>query len=631
MEADRIKLENEAIGDMKEVDCPIFYDAEPNGTRAVLDGWLVPTIEADRVFNERQALLNPQKYYTYEEGDSVEPIHPAELRYVYCLHDPSIFSEHPRSSLIANVHGVLMMRSSTTASRDSHLVSTPTASKALRNLALHLSLNVPTLLTSAPSSGKSLLLTHLASILYPDRANQIVTIHLADTSLDPRSLLGSYVSSPTRPGTFEWKDGVLVRAMREGRWIVFEDIDKGSSEVLGLIKPLVESLGLNKWIGGQAEMEVASRGHVRAVEGFSIFATRSMQPSRNGNFPHPVFFGAHKFHEVIVDAPTRDDLCTIVNTRFPRLAGAAGRALIRLWEAVRDLGSTASTRDTGVRELEKLCLRVDRILPSSHQPMDMDTELGAEVPPLASIFPNPTIREDIFIDCRDVFFGAGATTTAARAHFDSIAAVIAEHLGLSPEQRDWVLSGRTPDLTLDKDANGNIVSVYAGRTRLAAAPLKTGHMLSSSRSFAMHKPAISLLSRIASAIALQEPVLLTGETGTGKTSVVTHLASLLRKPLISLNLSNQTESSDIVGGFKPVDARVPASELQERFLELFGGTFSRKKNAHFEESVRKAVQESKWKRAVALWLESVRLARERIQARLSETTYVTFMMPSFSR
>jgi midasin len=510
-----------------------------------------------------------------------------------------------------------MVRSSSSKSVDTLLVPTPTAAQALRDLALLLSLNLPIIMTSPPSSGKSLLLTHLAAVIHPEKSNQIVTIHLADTSLDPRSLLGSYVSSPSSPGTFEWKDGVLVKAMREGRWVVFEDIDRGSNEVLGLIKPLVESLGPDKWIGGRAEMEVPGRGLVRAVEGFSMFATRSLLPTQDDVYPLPTFFGAHKFQEVIIRPPTRDDLYTIVEFRFPRLAGSVGRSLIHLWDAVRKLGSTSSARDIGIRELEKLCLRVDRLLPSSYHPMDIDFN-AAQLPTLSSIFPNPTVLEDIFMECRDVFFGAGANTTGARAHFASISSVVAEQLGLSEERRDWIIDGRTPEYIVDKDVNRVVTSVTLGRTRLVAAPTKPGIELPSARSFAMHKPAISLLSRIASAISLQEPILLTGETGTGKTSAVTHLASLLRQPLISLNLSNQTEASDIVGGFKPVDARVPATELHERFLELFGGTFSRKKNAHFEQSVRQAVQGGKWKRAVALWLECVRLARDRIQAKLTE-------------
>ena len=136
---------------------------------------------------------------------------------------------------------------------------------ALQSIAIHLSLRLPTLLTSAPSSGKSLFLSHLAHQPFPGSTNHIITLYLAVTSLDPRALLGSYASSPTRPGTFEWKEGVLTRSMREGKWIVFKDIDRGSNEVLGVIKPLVESLRLGKWIGGRASLDVPGRGRAVAM------------------------------------------------------------------------------------------------------------------------------------------------------------------------------------------------------------------------------------------------------------------------------------------------------------------------------------------------------------------------------
>ena len=87
---------------------------------------------------------------------------------------------------------------------------------------------------------------------------------------------------------------------------------------------------------------------------------------------------------------------------------------------------------------------------------------------------------------------------------------------------------------------------------------------------------------------------------------------------VTLNLSHQTESADLIGGFRPVDARIPGSELQARFIELFGATFSRKKNEKFETEVRKAVAEGRWKRAAGLWKESVRLARDRIRKRREE-------------
>jgi midasin len=520
------------------------------------------------------------------------------------------------SPLVANIHGIFLLRSHARQQNiASPLITTPTTIAALQSIAMHLSLRLPILLTSPPSSGKSLFLFHLATQLFPATNNQIITIHLADTSLDPRALLGSYTSSPTRPGTFEWKEGVLVRSMREGKWVVFEDIDRGSNEVLGIIKPLAESLRMGKWIGGRAFLDIPSRGRVVAHDNFAMFATRSIIPSRTGVFPPPVFFGAHKFHEVLIPAPSTEELKTILNARFERLAGDAVLSIIRLWESVRALGSAASARDVGHRELEKFCTRIERLLPLSYQPMDIDPSDSVEPMGISTIFSNPTLREDIYLEARDVFFGAATLTVSGRVHADAIASTIGEHLGLDAERRDWVLHGHTPEFDLEKDVNMNILAVHIGRTRLPACSTQPEIAPPVMRPFAMHKPAIRLLSRIATTLSFGEPILLTGETGTGKTSVVTHLAGLLRRSLVSLNLSHQTESSDLLGGFKPIDARIPGAVLQQRFLELFGGTFSRRKNEKFEQEVRRAVAEGKWKRAVSVWKESGRMAVERIRGK----------------
>ncbi|KAG5638685.1 hypothetical protein H0H81_011065 [Sphagnurus paluster] len=601
-ESEREVMEKEVLGEPYGGDCEMDYGENIDGSRKVLDGWIMPIIEIQRVKEWREKILQEgHDYFTVEQGEQAPTIQPSEL------------SPH-----VVNIHGVFLLRNvELPHTQASPLISTPTTVQALQSLALHLSLRLPTLLTSPPSSGKSLFLSHLAELIHPGVKNQVITIHLADTSLDPRSLLGSYISSPTQPGTFEWKEGVLIRSMREGKWVVFEDIDRGSNEVLGVIKPLVESLKLGKWVGGRASLHVPSRGRVVAADSFALFATRSILPARNGTFAAPVFFGAHKFHEVTISTPSPEELRTIFDSRFPRLAGNATQALIHLWQSVKALGSAASTRDIGLRELEKFCVRVQRLLPASHHPMDMDTD-DTTRQAFPSIFPNPTLREDIYLEARDIFFGGGALTTGARIHAESIAHLVADHLGLDADRRDWVLRSRIPDFDLEKDINGTITAALIGRTHLPACQNKIGIAPPVPRPFAMHKPAVLLLSRIATAVSLAEPVLLTGETGTGKTSVVTHLASLLRRPLISLNLSHQTESSDLLGGFKPVDARIPGAVLQQKFLDLFGGTFSRRKNEKFEVEVRKAVAEGKWKRVVGLWKESGRLARERIQAKSAE-------------
>ncbi|KAF8843352.1 P-loop containing nucleoside triphosphate hydrolase protein [Paxillus ammoniavirescens] len=599
-EVERTKLETRVLGESGGADCLLTYGQNIDGSQVIIDGWLMPALELKRVHDVRDCLAAGPDFYSLEEGDVLQPL-----------------SEWDLSPWVANIHGIVMLKSSPVPSPPSEVIATPSAVDSIRKLAILTSLRFPTLVSSPSSSGKSLFLSHLASCLFPEVKDQIVTVHLADTSLDPRSLLGSYVSSPTQLGTFEWKDGVVVRAMKEGKWLVFEDIDRGSMEVLGLIKPLVESIGPGNWIGGRASIDVPNKGKVRAAERFALFATRSVSPFAYGKIPSPTFYGAHRFHEVLVDAPSPEEVRLIIGSRFPRLGGQLAHAIIQIWLDVQKLGVTASSRPVGLRELEKFCRRVEALLPS-HRPMDMEVQ-NQDVS-LTSLFPNSTFREEIFLEARDVFFGAGALTAPAQAHSDRIAALIADHLGLDVERRQWVLNGRVPSWDEEKDVNGEIVSVHVGRVRILARPSKSIFLNVPTRPFAMHKPAVCLLSRIATAISLCEPVLLTGETGTGKTSAITRLASLLHRPLVSLNLSHQTESSDLLGGFKPVDARVPASELHARFLELFGNTFSWRKNAKFEESVRKAVQEGKWKRAAALWKESVRLAKERIESKLNEET-----------
>jgi len=74
-----------------------------------------------------------------------------------------------------------------------------------------------------------------------------------------------------------------------------------------------------------------------------------------------------------------------------------------------------------------------------------------------------------------------------------------------------------------------------GRTTLQRklSPQLSVHRQPSSR-FAFTRPATALLERIAVAVSNNEPLLLVGETGTGKTSAVQYLAELMCNCLTSV-------------------------------------------------------------------------------------------------
>ncbi|KAK5240214.1 AAA ATPase midasin, partial [Cryomyces antarcticus] len=76
-------------------------------------------------------------------------------------------------------------------------------------------------------------------------------------------LVGMYTTGAT-PGSFSWQPGVLTTAVREGRWVFIEDLDRAPNEVISTILPLLE----------RRELFVPSRGEtVKAARGFRIVAT----------------------------------------------------------------------------------------------------------------------------------------------------------------------------------------------------------------------------------------------------------------------------------------------------------------------------------------------------------------------
>ena len=59
--------------------------------------------------------------------------------------------------------------------------------------------------------------------------------------------------------------------------------------------------------------------------------------------------------------------------------------------------------------------------------------------------------------------------------------------------------------------------------------------------------------------------------GTGKTTVVQELASMLGRKLHVFNMNQNTDSADLLGGFKPVDLKYLLTPVYARFREVFCG------------------------------------------------------------
>jgi midasin len=62
---------------------------------------------------------------------------------------------------------------------------------------------------------------------------------------------------------------------------------------------------------------------------------------------------------------------------------------------------------------------------------------------------------------------------------------------------------------------------------------------------------VDMLEKMAKCVAVDEPVLLVGETASGKTAKTKYLANIANKNLRRYNLSMQTDPTEFIGGYKP--------------------------------------------------------------------------------
>lgn len=68
---------------------------------------------------------------------------------------------------------------------------------------------------------------------------------------------------------------------------------------------------------------------------------------------------------------------------------------------------------------------------------------------------------------------------------------------------------------------------------------------------------------VSKALEYKEPVLLVGETGGGKTTICKLLADINNQKLVTVNCHMHTESSDFIGGLRPVREHDDSNKLFE--------------------------------------------------------------------
>ncbi|KAI8912414.1 P-loop containing nucleoside triphosphate hydrolase protein [Gorgonomyces haynaldii] len=382
-------------------------------------------------------------------------------------------------------------------------------------------------------------------------ANQLIKIHLGDQT-DAKLLLGTYVST-NQPGLFQWQDGLLTRAVLEGDWLLVEDIDMAPADVLAVFVPLLETRTLF----------IASRGQrLQAHENFMIFSTTTAQAES---------LGGNLWTRAVLEAPDQEQTEKIMKHRFPQLENVSGLLFSVFCDLKQKMIDARVSRPLSLRDLFKWCQRVSKIQKDEQHALEDAFQHGCDL--FLALVPKYELRRQLVLD-----FGV--------------------QLGLTEHRIDFLTIGYRPQY----ERSGN--KLVLGKCQLETSAVEKPSQ------FASTGPSLRLLEQIAISIENHEPLLLVGETGTGKTTTVQRLAGILGKKLVVMNMSQQSDSTDLLGGFKPIDQIQYVIPVKQTFDTLFQKTFPSKSNQAFTDTVNKAFIKKKWNHLLTGFNNAIKMANK---------------------
>ncbi|XP_076632333.1 midasin [Colletes latitarsis] len=457
-----------------------------------------------------------------------------------------------------------------------NLIPVPSAQRNLQNLAFAVSSNKCVCLQGAVGSGKTALIEFLAYATGHDVQN-FAKVQLGDQT-DSKILLGMYRCTDI-PGEFLWQPGILTEAVLSGKWLLLEDIDCAPTDVVSVIGHLLESKTLS--VPGY-------RDCVHVKSGFQLFVTMRLASSGTQK-PMNVSVPIQKhWFSINVESLSKEELVTVVQTLFPLLHTVATRIIdVFLLFSVGNhdddiVNSVRNARQISTRDLIKWCSRAV---------VDFDVS-------------SPVSALNIFQDALDIF----CCSVPNYVQRLNLAISVAHKLGIVKTKAEYFCEMHKPSLNLYKK------SLTIGRVKLKIQKPDRVKMELKNSNFSYTRPSVCLLERIASCVMQKEPVLLVGETGTGKTSCVQYLAQITGHKLIVINMNQQSESTDLLGGYKPVDFKLLIFPIREEFEILFRSYFAIEPNKKFLSHIGHCFEERKWKTLTSLMVHSVGAALKRLRA-----------------
>jgi len=149
----------------------------------------------------------------------------------------------------------------------SHYVLDSGTCALLAEIAECVAMREPCLLEGPTATSKTSAVRYLAARL----GQPVVRLNLSGHT-DTGELLGRYVPDPAGKGWI-WKDGLVVRAMRQGHWVILDELNLAEPQVLERLNPLLEAEPT--LVLSEHADEVFGPGGRIVHDAFRLFATQN--------------------------------------------------------------------------------------------------------------------------------------------------------------------------------------------------------------------------------------------------------------------------------------------------------------------------------------------------------------------
>jgi midasin len=346
----------------------------------------------------------------------------------------------------------------------------------------------PVLIEGPTSSGKTSSVEYLAR----RTGHRFVRINNHEHT-DIQEYLGSYVSDPLT-GKLVFKDGILVHALRNGDWIVLDELNLAPTDVLEALNRLLDD---NRELVIPETQEV-----VRPHPHFMLFATQNPPGLYAGRKVLSRAF-RNRFLEVHFQDVPQAELESIL-CQHCRIAPSYGKRIVSVFH-----------------ELQKR-RQAGRIFESKQG----------------------------FATLRDLFRWANRDAVGYQDLADNGYMLLAERARRDDDKavvKEVIQS--IMGVQINEDVLYNLHRPGTDMAEFLGVPLP------SISNIIWTKAMQRLYILVCRALKFNEPVLLVGETGSGKTSVCQVFADVAGQRLHGLNCHQNTETADIIGALRPVRNR----------------------------------------------------------------------------